>query len=69
MKIFLKIYTIIFLSFILSSEVQAISNYKILKICSKLRLEKKCIKKLKFKREQLIKGKPIEIQVIPYKPK
>ncbi len=57
------------LSFILSSEVHAISNYKILKICSKTRGEKTCIKKLKFKREQLNQGKPIEIKVIPYKPK
>ncbi len=69
MKIYLRIFSIILLSVNLSSEVQAISNYKILKICSKLRQEKTCIKKLKFNRDQLKRGKPIEIQVIPYKRK
>tara|TARA_B100000575_G_C23099068_1_gene634020 strand:+ start:619 stop:828 length:210 start_codon:yes stop_codon:yes gene_type:complete len=69
MKIYLRIFSIILLSVILRSEVQAISNYKILKICSKLRQEKTCIRKLKFNRDQLKRGKPIEIQVIPHKRK
>ena len=69
MKIYLRIFSIILLSVILRSEVQAISNYKILKICSKFRQERKCIKKLKSNRDKLKEGKPIEIRVIPYKSK
>ena len=67
MKLFLKVFSIILLSFPLSLETYSISNSQIFKICSRKRREKACIKRLKSNRESIHKGKPIEIPVYPYK--
>ena len=45
----------------------ALSNYKIQKICKKVKNKSICIKNLKEKRYNLEKGNLIEIPVIPYK--
>ena len=67
MKLFFKILSLILLSFLLAVETYSISNSQIYKICTKKRREKVCIKRLKFNRELIFKGKPIEIPVYPYK--
>ena len=69
MKLFLKVFTLILLSLLVSLETYSITNYQILKICTKKRREKACIKKLKLNREFIQRGKPIEIPVYPYKSK
>ena len=67
MNLFFKIFSVITLSLIFSLETYSISNSQIFKICTKKRRAKACIKRLKFNRELLYKGKPIEIPVYPYK--
>ena len=69
MKLFLKVFSLILLSLLVSLETYSITNYQILKICTKKRREKACIKKLKLNRELIQRGKPIEIPVYPYKSK
>ena len=69
MKLFLKVFSLILLSLIFGLETYSISNSQILRICTRKRKEKSCIKRLKLNRELLNKGKPIEIPVIPYKTK
>ena len=69
MKVFLKVFLLIFFFFGTKLETLSISNYEILKICRSQRMQKRCIKRLKINRELINKGKPIEIQVIPYKAK
>ena len=69
MKLFLKVFSVILLSLLVSLETYSITNYQILKICTKKRREKACIKKLKLNREFIQRGKPIEIPVYPYKSK
>ena len=69
MKLFFKVFSLILLSLVLVLETYSISNSQILKICTKKRREKACIKRLKLNRELIHKGKPIEIPVHPYKSK
>ena len=69
MKLFFKIFSLIFLSLVLTLETYPITNSQIFKICRKKRREKACIKRLKMNRDLIYKGKPIEIPVYPYKSK
>ena len=69
MKLFLKVFSLILLSSIFVLETYSIPNSQILRICSRKRREKACIKRLKMNRELIEKGKPIEIPVYPYKSK
>jgi len=69
MKLLFKVFSLVLLSLIMALEAYSISNYQIFKICSKKRKEKACIKRLKFNRELIYRGKPIEIPVYPYKTK
>tara|TARA_Y100001978_G_scaffold42621_1_gene38025 strand:+ start:219 stop:428 length:210 start_codon:yes stop_codon:yes gene_type:complete len=69
MKLFFKVFPLILLSLVSALETYSISNSQILKICSRKRKEKACIKRLKLNRELIYKGKPIEIPVYPYKSK
>ena len=69
MKLFFKVFSFILLSLIFALETHSISNSKIVKICSKKRKEKACIKRLKINRQLIYEGKPIEIPVYPYKSK
>ena len=67
MKLFLKVFSLIFLSLALTLETYSITNSQILKLCAKKRRENLCIKRLKLNRELIKEGKPIEIPVYPYK--
>ena len=69
MKLFFKLFPLILLSLVYALETYSISNSQILKICTRKRREKACIKRLKLNRELIYKGKPIEIPVYPYKTK
>ena len=69
MKLFFKVFSLILLSLVFGLETYSISNSQILKICSRKRREKACIKRLKSNRELIYRGKPIEIPVYPYKSK
>ena len=69
MKLFLKLSSLIIIFSMLGLETYSISNSQILKICRRKRREKACIKRLKFNRELILKGKPIEVPVYPYKSK
>jgi len=69
MKLFFKVFSLILLSLVFTIETYSISNSQILKICTRKRREKACIKRLKLKRELIYKGKPIKIPVYPYKSK
>ena len=69
MKLFFKVFSLILISLILTLETYSISNSQIIKICTKKRREKACIKRLRLNRELIYKGKPIEIPVYPYKSK
>ena len=66
MKSLIKITLILFLS-LFYNEVKSLSNTKILQICKDEINTQACIKKLKARRSDLNEGKPIEIEVIPYK--
>ena len=69
MGLFFKVFSLILLSLLFTLETYSISNSQILKICTRKRREKACIKRLKSNRELIYKGKPIEIPVYPYKSK
>ena len=69
MNLFFKVFSLILLSLVFALETYSISNSQILRICTKKRREKACIKRLKLNRELIYKGKPIEIPVYPYKSK
>ena len=69
MNLFFKVFCLILLSSVITLETYSISNSQILKICTRKRREKTCIKKLKQKRELINNGKPVEIPVYPYKSK
>ena len=69
MKLFLKVFSLVFFPLAFVLKTYSISNSQIFKICTKQRSEKKCIKRLKLNRELIYKGKPIEIPVYPYKSK
>jgi hypothetical protein len=45
----------------------SLSNYRIKEICQKKPKRSICIKNLKFKKINLLKGNKIEIPVIPFK--
>ena len=67
MKLIFKIFSLILLSLVFGIETYSISNSQIRNICARKKREKACIKRLKFNRELIYKGKPIEIPVYPYK--
>ena len=62
-----KIFTFVILSFNSSQPLFALSNYQIIKICQREKIEKKCIKRLRSMKIKLNQGKPIEVPVLPYK--
>ena len=64
-KRYLYFFLLLLLTF--NEKTFSLTDYQIKKICKKERLESICIKDLKEKRSNLQKGKPIEIDVVPYK--
>ena len=58
-------FLLVFFSF--SNESFSLSDYQIKRYCTKEKKVYSCIRNLKEKRSNLQKGKPIEIDVVPYK--
>ena len=53
--------------FLFENSAYSLSDYQIKGICQKKSKRSTCIKKLKFKKLNLLKGNKIEIPVIPFK--
>ena len=67
MKLVLNLSWFLFVFFSFSNESFSLSDYQIKRYCTKEKKVYSCIKNLKEKRSNLQKGKPIEIDVVPYK--
>ena len=67
MKLLINIFFLLIITILLESNVFALSNYQIRKICQNRDRRSKCIKELESKRFNLIKGNKIEIPVVPFK--
>ena len=67
MKLVLNLSWFLLVFFSFSNESFSLSDYQIKKYCTKEKKVYSCIKNLKEKRSNLQKGKPIEIDVVPYK--
>ena len=67
MKLVLNISLILITLFSFNDKSFSLTNYQINKICKNEKKEASCIKNLKEKRNNLLKGNPIEIPVINYK--
>ena len=60
-------YLLLFLIlFLFENSAYSLSNYQIKEICQKKSKRSTCIKKLKFKKLNLLQGNKIEIPVIPF---
>ena len=55
------------LIFLFENSAYSLSNYRIKEICQKKTKKSTCIKNLKFKKLNFLKGNKIEIPVIPFK--
>ena len=66
MKLFFKTLSFFFILFFENS-AYSLSDYQIKEICQKKSKRSTCIKKLKFKKLNLLQGNKIEIPVIPFK--
>ena len=67
MKIFFNALFFFFILFLFENSAYSLSNYQIKEICQKKSKRSTCIKKLKFKKLNLLQGNKIEIPVIPFK--
>ena len=67
MKYILFTFLLLFICFINENKVNALNDYEIRKICRRERKKTTCIKNLKEKNINLLKGKRIKIPVIPFK--
>ena len=67
MKLFFNTLLFIFIFFLFENSAYSLSDYEIKKICQKKPNRSTCIKNLKFKKLNLLKGNIIEIPVIPLK--
>ena len=67
MKLFLNLFIFLFALFLHGDKSFSITDYQIKKICKKEKRAFICIKNLREKRSDLLKGNHIEIPVIPYK--
>ena len=67
MQLALNLSLTLFALFALDNKSFSLTNYQIKKICKQEKREAFCIKSLQEKRNNLQKGKHIEIPVIPYK--
>ena len=66
MKLFFNSVLVCFIIFF-DNSAYSLSNYRIKEICQKKPKRSLCIKNLKFKKINLLKGNKIEIPVIPFK--
>ena len=67
MKLFFNTFFFFFILFLFENSAYSLSNYRIKEICQKKAKRSICIKNLKFKKINLLKGNIIEIPVIPFK--
>ena len=67
MKLFFNTLFFFFILFLFENSAYSLSNYQIKEICQKKSKIYTCIKKLKFKKLNLLQGNKIEIPVIPFK--
>ena len=64
MKLFFN--TLFFFFILFANSAYSLSDYQIKEICQKKSKRSTCIKKLKFKKLNLLQGNKIEIPVIPF---
>ena len=67
MKLFFNTLFFFFILFLFENSAYSLSDYQIKEICQKNSKRSTCIKNLKFKKLNLLKGNKIEIPVIPFK--
>ena len=66
MKLFFNTLFFFFILFLFGNSAYSLSNYQIKEICRNKSKRSTCIKKLKFKKLNLLQGNKIEIPVIPF---
>ena len=66
MKLFFNTIFFFFILFLFENSAYSLSDYQIKEICQKKSKRSTCIKKLKFKKLNLLQGNKIEIPVIPF---
>ena len=66
MKLFFNTLFFFFILFLFENSAYSLSDYQINEICQKKSKRSTCIKKLKFKKLNLLQGNKIEIPVIPF---
>ena len=66
MKLFFNTLSFFFIFFLFENSAYSLSDYQIKKICQQKPKRSTCIKKLKFKKLNLLQGNKIEIPVIPF---
>ncbi len=67
MKLFFNSLLFLLVLSLFENSVYSLSDYQIKEICQKKQRKSICIKELKFKKSNLLRGNKIEIQVIPFK--
>ena len=66
MKLFFNPLLFFLIIFLFENSAYSLSDYQIKEICQKKSKRSTCIKKLKFKKLNLLQGNKIEIPVIPF---
>ena len=66
MRLFFNTLFFFFILFLFENSAYSLSDYQIKEICQKKSKRSTCIKKLKFKKFNLLQGNKIEIPVIPF---
>ena len=66
MKLFFNPTLFLIILFLFENSAYSLSDYQIKEICQKKSKRSTCIKKLKFKKLNLLQGNKIEIPVIPF---
>ena len=66
MKLFFNPLLFFLIIFLFENSAYSLSNYRIKEICQNKQKKSNCIKNLKSKKLNLLKGNKIEIPVIPF---
>ena len=67
MNLFVNFFIFLLVLGIFENKVFSLNDYEIREICQKKRRKLSCIKNLKDKRFDLLRGNRIEIEIIPFK--
>ncbi len=67
MKILLNTFFLLLTFLVTEKNIFALTDYQMRKLCKNKSNEETCIKNLKYKKLDLLKGNRIEIPVIPFK--